>query len=193
MTAEQIAFVCGYAEKTAAEKGYSGVSFQQYLPTQARRELSEDEKQEIERARGGWIEPVIRTSATSLSRLQASPRKQALIGILIGGGAGALVGGAVGARMKPGDAQDAEIDMKNIGIGAGVGAGLGGTLGGILFYLARRKRNEEMEEMLRRSLPGATLRDYMADPVVQANMERASRMAASQSHAGILGASLVGL
>lgn len=108
-----------------------------------------------------WMPRLVRSEATPLTQLLASPGKQSLIGAgiggLLGGGAGVAAGQLV-PKYLPG----VNLSPEHQGILAAGGLGLGALLGASKAYGARRRQNDRIIDALRRTPPGATVRDYEA-------------------------------
>lgn len=97
-----------------------------------------------------WLPRLFTSPATPITEMLASPGRQGILGALLGGAAGAgaagLGGYAMGSPHTPGMA-----------VGGGA---LGALLGGFRGYSSRVRKNDEILDALRRSPPGATLRDF---------------------------------
>lgn len=112
-------------------------------------------QKDVEQARRAWMPRVVRSESTPLTELLASPAKQSLIGAGVGGLAGGGLGVAAG-QFLPG-----VPDQLRAALAAG-GLGLGAVLGASSAYGRRRRSNDRVIDALRRTPPGATLRDYEA-------------------------------
>jgi hypothetical protein len=161
----QCAYNCGFEKGAQAPYGMNNVAVQGYVPVAARRELSEDELRDVADAKTTWLRGPFASKADSITRRMASPGKRtaASLAALIAAGTGA---GALAAS-PDGDA----------GKGALTGAALATALGiplGIIQYLTERRRNEDLEESMRRLPEGQTrIRDLESDPVYQEERRRA--------------------
>lgn len=98
-----------------------------------------------------WVPRIVRDEHTPLTELLASPGKQGLLYGLLGGGlaggGAALASHLSGAPINPGVAAAA----------VGVPAGL---LSGAMGYSHRVRKNDEILDALRRTPPGAVIRDW---------------------------------
>lgn len=160
--------------------GFHSLATQQYAPIQGRRELGPEEEEEIAAGKSRWIPKIFKSYSTPASELMSSPGKGALMAGGIGGGVGALVGGMFGARMQ-GGGQAVLPDGFRPAAGAAIGGlGLGG-LAALLEYYSRNKRNEDIEELMRRLPPGATRRDLLSDPAYQKDREMAQSRSNNQA------------
>lgn len=110
-------------------------------------------QKEQDAARKAWMPRLVRTDATPLIELLASPGKQGLLGALAGGAGGAALTHFLGPKLGlPQPAPEALL----------AGGGLGALLGGFSAYGHRRRANDKVTDALRRTPPGATLYDYKA-------------------------------
>jgi hypothetical protein len=102
-----------------------------------------------------WMPRIFQTPETPLTELLASPAKQSLLqgalGALLGGGAGALAGAVPGSEAVGGSPV--------LSVGGGL---VGGLLGALRGYKSRREENDRIIDALRRTPPGAVLRDWDA-------------------------------
>jgi len=150
----------------AAYDGYQGIAAQTYLPVQKKRDLTDDEQKIIEEKSKKVFRGPFASEGDLIAERMADPKKRvALMAALLTIGAGsygALLGAATG-------------DISNVKTGGLIGAatGLGiGALTSPLVYLGERKRNKDIEDRMKRLPEGATLRDMMSDPAVQAQENR---------------------
>lgn len=144
---------------------YGGVSLQQFMPIASRRtQLTPQEAQAVEDGSSQWLPRIFTSMADSPADDMHSPGKGALMAGLAG-----LAAGAGGAHLVGAD--------QKWQAGAGAGAGL---VGALLAYNAIKAKNEGIQEMMRRIPPNGTRRDMLADPVLQADLERASRTGSSE-------------
>lgn len=116
-------------------------------------------QKEQELARQKWMPRMVRSEATPLTELLASPGKQSVLGALGGGLLGGGLGLAASQFLPPGLIPDQEILPAAL---TGGGAGLGALMGASSAYGRRRRENDRVSDALRRTPPGATLRDYEA-------------------------------
>ena len=138
------------------------LSVQHYAPVTGRRgELTPEELAAIERGQQRWLPRIFQSYATPVPEMMASPGRQAaLVGALA-----AAAGGGLGGVLSKG----------NPWVTAG-SAGASGLLAALLTYYARRAENEGLVEIMRNLPPGANKREYMRDPAVQADLNRAAMM-----------------
>lgn len=145
---------------------------QTYLPTGRRRKsFTPGEQMAIEEGQDQWIPRIFTAQSDSPAVDMASPNKT---GVLFGAPVG-LAGGmlAGGLARSSGMSENAA---------AAVGTGAAGALGLLTFLLARQNRqadNETILERMRRIPANGTRRDVEADPVYQAELERANRLQAA--------------
>ena len=102
-------------------------------------------------AEKSWMPRLFKNDATPLTELLASPGKQSLLGGLAGG----ALGGAAGTAL--GHYTDTGMPSWQTGL---IGGGLGALLGGVKAYSNRRYQNDLVTDALRRTPPGATVKDY---------------------------------
>jgi hypothetical protein len=166
--AAELGWLAGLRKQAEGPYGAQNVGFQEYLPVQDQRELSETEKKRIEKAQSNWFPKIFESYQTPLPQMMSSPGRAAILAGLLGGTAGAGMGGLAGAAFGS--------EAGRPGLGAGIGAGLGGLgLGGLTAltaYFGRRQENEDLEDLMTRLPEGATKRDMLSDPVVQKDLER---------------------
>jgi hypothetical protein len=149
---------------------------QQYAPLGPGRDFSEEEEKSISEEKTHWLPKIFQSYQTPIPELLASPGKQSVGAGLLGGGLGALLGGAAGASMQ-GGGQAGLPDGYRMAAGAAAGGlGLGGIMA-LLQYYTRKKKNEDIEELMRRLPEGAVRRDMLADPVYQKDLDRKSQAA----------------
>ncbi len=130
------------------------------VPLNIRREdeeLEPDEQEGVRRGHSQAFPELFQTDATPIPSLMASPAKQGLMA----GAAGGLLGGGLGYGAGKLAERFAGTGEHSGPVGALVG-GLGGaTLAGLARLKGQRKRNEHLEEIMRRLPPGATKHDYV--------------------------------
>lgn len=139
--------------------GMSNNAVQSYAPLQAKRELTPRELAAIQKGLGQTIPKLSPGYSTPITELLANPTKQSVaVGL-----AGAAIGLAFGAAMRGG--------APTTILGGVLGAIIGGSVGAQQ-YLTRRRRNENYLALIQTLPEGATLRDVLADPAVQADLNR---------------------
>lgn len=170
--------------KQAAPYGGKQLQHQMYAPLMERRELSPEEEAMVAEEEGKWIPKIFKSDADSPAVASSNPKVTAALAGLLGGGAGATVGGLVGADMAQG------TDLGEAGGGA-LGALVGGlplgALTALIAYKLKDRGNKDRREMLRRLPEGATRRDMKADPVYQADASRRALAAAAAYGGGGMG------
>ena len=147
----------------APYKGYGPLAIQQFAPISKRRQFSPSELDEVDRGENKLIPKIWQSYQTPMWQLLASPGKTGLISALPGLVAGGGIGGLIGAGFK---------NPYGSMAGAITGAGMGAAATGFLGYYARKQRNENIKELMRRLPPHATKRDMLSDPAYQADLER---------------------
>lgn len=145
---------------------YLGIAHQQYLPVNKRRQLSPDEEARVANNADRWLPKIFTSWQDTPDVKMFAPRSGAVLGGLTGAGMGGLAGAMLGGPIGG-------------GLGLLAGAGIGAPIG----YFSRRAANETLAEQMRRLPEGATLRDIMSDPVIQAEMNRAAMRAAATARA----------
>lgn len=147
-----------------APRSHQGLALHSYMPVFPRRaKLTGREMDAIEEGKDQWFGRIFPAQSDSPAMDMSSPGKGALIGALMG----ALAGGGGAAALGASPAGT-----------AGAGA-LGATAGGLINYFRRQSNNEDIVEKMRRIPPGGTRRDLLADPVLQADLDRAAMVAAA--------------
>ena len=147
---------CGFTDltrngqvKSASTPGIPARLLREYVPLGERREhLNPDEEKALSSGKSQWFPPILKTDATPIPSMMASPAKHGLLKALLYGGAGALGGGALASYMG-----------QPPGVGAAIGGGALGTLGGVTGYVGQHHENADLEERMRRMPPGSTKRD----------------------------------
>lgn len=119
------------------------------------------ELEQIEEGQSQWIPPIFQTDATPMPHMMASPGRQGLLAGLAAGTAGGAAGYAAGQHFG--------IDPR---IGAAVGGIPIGMLAALLQYKNRWKKNEHIEEVLRRLEPGSTRRDFKVQEMLEHALAR---------------------
>ena len=146
----------------------SQLQFQQYMPQNERRELSEKEMNEIIDAQSRILPKFFVSHGDPIHHKIYNPLTKGVLNGLLGALAGGLGGAAIGTAAS--DRSDAE--SKNRLIGALIGGGLTGGITGILGYLNRDRENRDLIEAMTRLPQNATVRDYEADPLYQKELDR---------------------
>lgn len=153
-----------------APTSHLGLALQSYLPVVPRRDsFTQGEKQEMEAGKDQWFSQVFRSMADSPAVDMSSPGKGALMGGLGGGAAGAALGHIIAGSPAA----------------AATGGGLGALLGALAAYHSRSANNTDVEEQMRRIPPNGTRRDVLADPVLQAQLNRDTTMRAAMASGGV--------
>jgi hypothetical protein len=153
-------------DKSAAEAAPASIpsrmirNFIPFAPDR-RDPLEPFELKQMEEGQSQWFPPIFQTDATPMPHMMASPARQ---GLLAGATAGAL-GGAAGY----GAGQYAGIDPR---IGAAIGGIPLGMIAALLQYKKRWKKNEHIEEVLRRLEPGSTRRDFVVQEMLEHALAR---------------------
>ena len=139
---------------------------QNYMPLNDRRELTPTENTDVSQAEARLKPTIFTSDADPITAKMYSPASSGVLNGLIGGAAGAGMGGLLGSMVSP-----------NVGgpTGAAIGGLTGAGFGGLTGYFGQKARNNSLEEAMRRNKPGATMRDYYADPVYQHNADRSAQ------------------
>lgn len=141
-----------FTKLASAYPGYNGMAFQQFLPVQQSRKLSDSELDRIEEEKGKLIPKIFKSRKDNPAVDMSSPAASSVIGAILGGVPLALLGGALGNKEHANTAA----------IAGGVG---GSLLGSIVGHKLRTASNESIEDSISRLPEGATRRDIMSDPV----------------------------
>ena len=168
-----------HMHKASAEGPYGmdSMAVQQYAPIHNKRELSSEEQKDVDQGQSQWLPKIFQSYATPLPQMMASPGRQAILAGLAGGLGGAYGGGMIGGALG------------SPGVGAAIGGvGLGG-LSALMQYMNRNAENENILDIMKRLPRGATKRDYLADPAVQADANRDALSSAAEMAAGGMGVS----
>jgi hypothetical protein len=145
--------------------GIPQVAIQRYVPIGTeRRTLEASELKEIETKSERLLPKLCPGYATPLPDLLASPGKQAAA-------TAAVIG--LGTAIATGAYCGSGAGFGGVAIGAGIGA-LVALVAAPIAYLNRRRKNEDVADIMARLPPGATYRDYRADPDVQQKIARAA-------------------
>lgn len=130
------------------------------VPLNSRRgdtEMQPQEMQAIDHGQGQLFPEPFQTDATPIPELMASPSKQGLLAGVAGGLAGGGLGYGAGKL-----AERLGGTGEHSGLIGGLLGGVGGAaLAGLSRFKGQRKRNEHLEEIMRRLPPGATKHDYV--------------------------------
>lgn len=185
--------MAGGAPKTASadilpqmHQGAHTLAHQYYLPLRERRDFSPEETAMLDREASKVIPKVFQSRADSPAVKMYSPKTDATLlgtaGAVVGGLGGSMVGGMIVQR---GDPMNHEGGNRGAAVGGVLGALLAGGVGAMVGYKRRQARNANVEESMRRLAPGATIRDYEADPLYQKELDRAvERLKARQTGSG---------
>jgi hypothetical protein len=139
--------------------GIKQVGTQQYMPINQKRQLTPQEQKEIEKRKKSW--PSWYTSyATPATGLIASPFKSGIVSTI----GTALLGGLTGLIFT--------LESRSRLTYALIGAGIGAVLGFFIGPLNRKKKNEDIIDLMQRLPEGASKRDILSDPVYQADLTR---------------------
>lgn len=161
---------------------------QHYLPVYEKRDLTPEEKKEIERGLRKWLPKIFVSYGTPVSELMSSPNK---LGLLAGLGTFGLTSPlALGLALGYGGKEGVDATIPAI---AGVGgSALLSLLVGLLARYSRKARNEDLIDLMKRMPAGqmATYRDILADPIEQRRNFVAQNMA-NMATAGV-GGGLIG-
>lgn len=142
------------------------VAVQSYAPISGKRKLSPEEDKNVEKGESRWLPKIFKSYSTPSHELLASPLKQALLAALLGGAAGAGIGGL--STMRRGG----EFSP----LGAGIGGAIGAVPSGLLGYFGRKQENENLKDLISRLPRGSTYRDILSDPVRQSELDRIAYM-----------------
>lgn len=154
--------------------GINQVSVQTYIPISSRRRLSGMEVYEIQQnQQQNWVGKLFPSYLTPLPRMMANPAKFAALSAL---------GGAISGLFLSLFTWRSEWKVPLTALFVGGGAALSAFTG----YLGQKQRNENLADMMTRFPPGATKRDMLADPAVQADLNR-SAMVSSGYNSGFNG------
>lgn len=179
------------AKKVAAPHGHMGVSHQQHLPIGERRELSPEEQARILEAKGKMLPKIF----TSLADQPEVDMHSSLLPMLALGAPGGLLGGVLGnaaGRGLGGLFPDKDLGSRLGGKIGGLGGAILGALGGsAIGHYGTQAKNESIEENMRRLPEGATRRDIQADPLYQANAQRAADSSNTHALAAALASSML--
>lgn len=152
-----------------APRSSQGLSLHAYMPVHPRRtSFTPEEIAAIQEGKDQWFGKVFDSQADSPAADMSSPGKGALLGALLGTGLGGAAGHLVG---------------KGNPTATVLGAGGGALLAALANYFRRDANNQDIEEQMRRIPPNGTRRDTLADPVLQADLDRKAMIAAALSRA----------
>ncbi|MDH4378700.1 MAG: hypothetical protein QE263_02180 [Vampirovibrionales bacterium] len=155
--------------------GIRQIGTQQYLPIQAKRQLTPLDQAEVQRGLSQWFPNIFQSYATPLYKMLASPFKSSLLSGLVAGGAAALYAGL--SRLGGGT-------IALVGGGAAL-------LVGIISYFSRQQANDNVLDLMQRLPEGATKRDMLSDPVYQKDLDRRAMAAGGYGGGGDLSTLLI--
>lgn len=155
--------------------GIRQIGTQQYLPIQAKRQLTQLDHAEVQRGLSQWWPTVFQSYATPLYKMLASPVKSGLLGGLFAGGLTGLYMGI----------------MKAGGKATAIMAGGLALLTGVISYFGRQQSNENVLDLMQRLPEGATKRDMLSDPVYQKDLDRRAMAAGGYGGGGDLSTLLI--
>ena len=155
----------GRPSRTSPYPGMGALAFQQFAPIARRRQLTTEEQGNVAKGQRKFIPKIWQSYQTPMWQLLSSPAKSSLMAGLPAAAIGGALGGAV---------------AHNTGTGAALGAAVAGIPTAVLAYYARKRQNEDILELMRRLPEGATKRDMLSDPAVQADLERMARLRAAE-------------
>lgn len=158
------------AENNTLPYGIRQIGTQQFLPIQAKRQLTSLDQAEVKRGLSQWWPTVFQSYATPLYKMLASPFKSGIIGGLL---AGVATGIYTGLMRASGGA--------TILITAGAA-----LLVGAISYFSRQQSNENVLDLMQRLPEGSTKRDMLSDPVYQKDLDRRAMAAGSYGGGGDL-------
>lgn len=145
-------------QSIAAPPAQSTYALQQYLPLAPRRQLAPQENSMVQdRLMNGWYPKVMPGYSTPLSAMLSNPAKTATIN----GGITALATLLIGTFFV----------HPLAGI---IGGPILGLITGVMSYFGSRQKNDNILDMMSRLPAGATRRDMLSDPVVQADRSQAA-------------------
>lgn len=157
----------------APSDGYMPVAHQSYMGQYKRRDgLNEADQALMARGQKRIIPKIFKSDSDHPSVDMQDPRWAAGFtgagtGIL-GAGVGAAAGGIAGG------------DESSAAAGAAIGGVTAGLIGALVGYHKRQAKNNDIEDAVRRLPDGATRRDMKADPVYQAERDRAVQLQAAR-------------
>ncbi|MEB3286546.1 MAG: hypothetical protein VKJ04_03475 [Vampirovibrionales bacterium] len=153
------------------------LAVQQYMPLAQRHTLTPEDEMAIQQGLDRWYPKILPGYSTPLPQMLADPVKKAA---LVGGITGVLVG--LAAKFVPVQRLLLEEAGEIVGttsrrLGAGwallIGAAVA-LLTGVTSFFGTRQRNDNILDMMARLPAGATRRDMLSDPVVQADRTQAA-------------------
>lgn len=174
-----------FRQPNNAMYGIQQLGIQNHLPVNKERQLTEKERDKIEEAqRKNWLPGLTRNLGSDPTDYMANPLKVGIVKSLISGaflgGLGVFIGRMMGHSDDlievAGSIDKAKVAIKNlknrnrkIGLLIGIGFGL---LGGIGAALKQARKNGSYEHLMARFPEGATMRDLLSDPALQASLDR---------------------
>jgi hypothetical protein len=149
------------------------VGVQNYLPlgNGVRRPLTPTEVNTLANNEQRWFPAIAPSNLTPLPALVANPTK----GAIVNGAVSALFTG-VGASLAM---LGSKINTTPKLVISVIAATLAGGIGAVSSYLGRKQHNENIIDTMMRLPEGATYRDLKADPVYQAEANRAAESSRS--------------
>jgi len=149
--------------KRAAYEDFQRHNVQSMLPISERRNLSLDERQQVNSGQAQWIPKIFESLSDSPAVRMANPTAQsALWGAGVGLPAAALV------------ASGTDSPLAGMAVG-----GVAGGLAALLAYHKRRQSNADIMEIMQRLPQDSNLRDFDADPLM-AERRRAAMLQNAQ-------------
>lgn len=148
-----------------ATYGNNSINVQNYTPISQKRQLSQNELNEISDAKGNLLPKLFASNGDQISSQISNPLLSTLGGGLLGGGLLGGYGALLGKEFGP------EYGLAGGLIGGGLGLLGGGTLS---YFLKNQKNNNYIDSISRLPEGQTTLRDMKADPVYQQEQNRLS-------------------
>lgn len=146
-----------------AYRGYKTIGINTNMPISKYRDLTPREEQAVDEGKSQWIPKIFTSKGTPIPELMSSPTVQGGATGLLGGMAGAGVGGLAG------------LAAGHPYLGAGAGSGVGAILGFLLGKYSREAKNQSLEDYMHR-LPRTNdvprIRDMESDPIYQKERNR---------------------
>ena len=123
------------------------------------RQLAPEEQAELDSKRNRWLPDLMWNGSTSLPGTMSSPEKGAILYGLLGGGAGAALGGLAGHLSNQTGLTGPNSALAGALLGGAAGAGISGGHG----YQHRAQWNGDAADFMKRLPPGETYRDFASD------------------------------
>lgn len=146
--------------KRADEYGRKG---QEHFSGGRRARLTAREEEAVRQGKSQWIPSLVVTDEDSPAVNMSSPAAAGAAAGTLGAGVGGALGYGIGALTG------------NRRVGALFGALAGGVPSAFSAYAAKKKRNAEILETMRRLSPNAVMRDLEANEIFEAEVARRSR------------------